>query len=1259
MDDAAASHDPEFSDDGEEEYEGEEECEGEGEAAPGEGEHTVSWLEAQPEPEAYQPAGGPEGVHAASDGVNRDLTRNQLVLGGVADAPREDSLPLPPRLVFCLLSVDAAEPRRVRSAGPFARPQPWWHHPVPAEDVPAVAAATPAELASYLDRAAAAAPPPPPGVVPPTRMYVTGILPDGRKLGLVASFHPTCEVEMLGGARNAEWFRRAVVPALEASLKVARGTAVVHVHHAAHFMGFQPDPKQDPPPGPSAPPRRLYHETVRLGLPTLALLHAAADRLRMTRGFDGAPLEEARRLRDAGGSAVPNLHVYEDGQDTRLKFMQQWGLLEGGWHELVAPVGWGAWVRRPSRELLVDVELEWVEGATLRAVPPDGEPAAAEDPHPASAPPTLLACLDAEMNSGTPNRMPRAYMREHAVVVVSAVFAWSCAVPPALAAARPELAPGAAFERRAWVLGRHCAPLPGVLVELFDTEAALLAAVRRCLFVEKKVDVVAGHNILGFDVVYLAERAWMGGAGGEGAAFRRFSAHLTADAELYRQDPDNSRSTPAYLVGPGFAYLDSMDLCRKQHKLRSNKLAFAAATFLGPGAAKLDMPYTLIPAVCASGRPAAWAKFVNYCVMDSVLVLRLLGAWDSVRMLWVQARVMRVTLPRLTLCGQQERIEGFLTAVAKLPRFRMVMNGVRTRGKPKPSAADHKRAQGGWVMDNVPGCHDMVAVLDFASLYPTIMSVFNLCYSTVYHGPWPPPPGVQVQEHRLRTRTTRFVTGVDAPVPFFLADLKAQRKKWKGVMDSYPKGHAMHSIANFAQNAIKTMMNAVYGMANCWNGRAPCEDLGTTTCGLGRTFNEAACALVTREFSARILYGDTDSIFIQFPQTEEEGGGAGAESTRVARLRRDMATALRAADAVTAQLRRDLKSSVPTMEFEKIFGRAVLVTPKKYSGMAFTPADLDKPLAPNLDRANGAYAGYLMSKGGSLTKRDDALFAAGLLRDMLEQLLVANNPDAAYDRLHTCVEALVGGTMPVPQLVITKELRPASERATQLQPQQAVSWELEWQRPGSGFQDGDRVPVVMVVRPNARQLVPPPHLAEDAAGRPWTDASIAPARQLALETAAAKLAARPDVVAARARHPEHLGPMDVIDVMFYVRVAARCAAQVFPTDKALENQLLAYARAHVAARASDAAAASSASLVAHLGLAANSNVKKLAAVALSHRAPVPPAATRRSVQLDLMGRPVVPVVAKRQSAADKREEREAKASKSAKAPVMRSLAPKH
>ena len=182
--------------------------------------------------------------------------------------------------------------------------------------------------------------------------------------------------------------------------------------------------------------------------------------------------------------------------------------------------------------------------------------------------------------------------------------------------------------------------------------------------------------------------------------------------------------------------------------------------------------------------------------------------------------------------------------------------------------------QGATVIDCKKGFYELpVAVLDFVSLYPSIMYTWNLCYSTHIAD-----PKVRARMRRQDYILSPFGTnhafvkaGVQWGVlPLILKHLLKARKAAQAKMKTLPKDSAEYSVLNKRQTQYKLACNSMYGFLKA--NTMPRPEIAETVTAFGRLFVNLAKETVEEEFTiangyecnAEVVYGDTDSIFVLF-----------------------------------------------------------------------------------------------------------------------------------------------------------------------------------------------------------------------------------------------------------------------------------------------------------------------------------------------------------------------------------------------------------
>lgn len=364
-------------------------------------------------------------------------------------------------------------------------------------------------------------------------------------------------------------------------------------------------------------------------------------------------------------------------------------------------------------------------------------------------------------------------------------------------------------------------------------------------------DVISGWNIQGFDLPYLIERCEQLGVAPTLARGTGNSAHFLRQGGV---------------AIPGRVVADMLGMWRAQHTERSYKLDAVAARHLKTS--KAPVHYSEMRRLWDSDRGA----LATYCLKDSWLVWRL-GVTRNVWMNAFQmAKVTFVPLDRIINGGQQIRVFTLLTHYAH-------RTGVYVPDTVPPTQVGY---EGAVVLPPLPGLYrDCVVTLDFASLYPSIMMAFNMCYTTqrtqvtayevarsfrvseraaslilAYAGHVPTAAIPADARHYHRCGAVDFRRKPRGILPDILDKLLARRKVAKHEM-AQAQGLA-RAIANGKQLALKLVANSIYGFTGAAElGMLPQPQIASSVTYMGRKLTLGTKALCEKEEGVTCVYGGT------------------------------------------------------------------------------------------------------------------------------------------------------------------------------------------------------------------------------------------------------------------------------------------------------------------------------------------------------------------------------------------------------------------
>jgi DNA polymerase-2 len=394
----------------------------------------------------------------------------------------------------------------------------------------------------------------------------------------------------------------------------------------------------------------------------------------------------------------------------------------------------------------------------------------------------------------------------------------------------------------------------------FPDEKALLAGF--CARVrEIDPDVLTGWNVVDFDLTVLDRLA---GRHGVDLELGRGRGALRVRAQ------GSSRGARQATV-PGRVVLDGIQLLRGAFvRMEDYGLDAVARTVLGEGK-------TLV------GRGRAEKilrlferdreRLVEYGLTDARLALEILE-----RLRLVELAVERSRLTGLPL----DRVASSIAALDFLYLERLGRRGV-VAPSVRAEAEAVEPQSGGHVLDPLPGLYSNVVVLDFKSLYPSLIRTFEIDPMNLVRpeaGRTDPDPVVAPNGAALMRRK-----GILSEI---LDEIMPRREEARRAGDAV-KSHA-----------IKILMNSFYGVLGTPACRFHDPRLANAITSFGREVL-LWCRRRIETDGRRVLYGDTDSLFVETGETRPESARALGEALADA-LTRDLARYVAERWRVTSRL---------------------------------------------------------------------------------------------------------------------------------------------------------------------------------------------------------------------------------------------------------------------------------------------------------------------------------------------------------------------
>ncbi len=370
-----------------------------------------------------------------------------------------------------------------------------------------------------------------------------------------------------------------------------------------------------------------------------------------------------------------------------------------------------------------------------------------------------------------------------------------------------------------------------VNVYSYKTEGDLLCGFAETIE-ELDPQIIGGYNILGWDFMYLIQRGKLLGVFNELSSF----GYLPVAAkrrEIQWSSTAFSKQLFVFLDAPGRLLIDMLPIIKRDFKFPTYRLDYVAGEIIKQRKDPLSVKgifkcYRIFS-------PASLGLVGTYCVKDSLITLQLFEKLKT----WVSSCQMsatwRVTILDLYTQGQQLKIYSQVYWDCLEKNFVVQNDGY--------VCAENESYTGAIVLEPEAGIHDDVVIVDFASLYPSVMISHNICYSTLVLDPKIPDEDCHVFEwedhvgcshdtvkHKTKVKKVlcckryyRFLKEPKGVIPTLLINLLAERKKannelkkLKAELENKEMDPARRkevelaaSILDGLQGALKTSSNSV------------------------------------------------------------------------------------------------------------------------------------------------------------------------------------------------------------------------------------------------------------------------------------------------------------------------------------------------------------------------------------------------------------------------------------------------------------------
>jgi len=263
-----------------------------------------------------------------------------------------------------------------------------------------------------------------------------------------------------------------------------------------------------------------------------------------------------------------------------------------------------------------------------------------------------------------------------------------------------------------------------------------------------------------------------------------------------------------------------------------------------------------------------YSELAAYCLRDSEITFKL-TSFDNdsaMKLILVLARIASMPMEDVSRQGVSRWIRNFMHREHR-KRNMLIPNAediLTKKGKTSTTAViKGKKYKGAIVVEPTPGVHFNVAVMDFPSLYPSIIKVWNLGYQSICCA----HPGCR--NHRIPDTQHWVCTEKRALESLLIGSLRDLRVRWyKSRAKDKTLPPELRSWYGITQGALKVILNASYGVFGADSFDLYCPPVAEATAAVGR-YSITQILKYAESVGINVLYGDTDSLFLKNPSKEQ------------------------------------------------------------------------------------------------------------------------------------------------------------------------------------------------------------------------------------------------------------------------------------------------------------------------------------------------------------------------------------------------------
>ncbi len=298
---------------------------------------------------------------------------------------------------------------------------------------------------------------------------------------------------------------------------------------------------------------------------------------------------------------------------------------------------------------------------------------------------------------------------------------------------------------------------------------------------------------------------------------------------------------------------------------------------------------------------------------------------------------------------------------------------------PSKGSSTGEEFEGATVFAPSKGVRENVIVLDLKSLYPMAMMTLNASPETKSpEGEIHAPNGI------------RFRRAPDGLTRSIISELMTERDERKKLRNTFPYGSQEYTLYDMQQNVLKVIMNTYYGVSGFSRFRLYDRDIGSAVTSVGRAIIQHTKTIITRR-GYEVIYGDTDSCFVQLPPLPQE---------QTMEIARSLEKELNASYSSFSRETLGADQNFFSIKFEKIYRR-------------FFQGGAKKRYAGHLVWKEGQDVDKIDITGFEMKRSDSAPITREVQERVLEMILKGNGKDEVKEYLPEVLRMYRAGRCPL------------------------------------------------------------------------------------------------------------------------------------------------------------------------------------------------------------------------------------------------------